>query len=139
MTQWRGPMRDRRGISLFEAVAALAIVGITSVSAMAAVGAEMKTAERARRALEAEALASTRLDWMSLLTDTELQNLPDTVRKGQFGAPLDEYRWTATSAPVSAQVGVYDVRVDVAWPAGKYELRTQMYRRPPLATSGARR
>ena len=131
--------RARRGISLFEAVAALAIVGVTSVSALAAVGAEMKVAARAKRALEAEALATTRLDWMSLLTDTELQNLADTVRKGKFPAPLDAYSWTASSTPVTAQVGVYDVQVNVAWPAGSYRLRTHLYRRPPLATSGARR
>ena len=133
------PMRDRRGVSLFEAVAAVAIVGVTAVSALAAVGAEMKTAQRARRALEAEALATTRLDWMALLTDVELQNLPDTVRKGAFAKPLEEYHWTATSAPVTTQVGVYAVRVDVLWPAGSYTLRTSLYRRPPLATAGTRR
>ena len=42
--------RARNGISLFEAVAALAIVGVTAVSALSAVGGEMRTASRARRA-----------------------------------------------------------------------------------------
>lgn len=123
-------MRARRGITLFEAVAALAIVGMTAVSALAAVGAEMRVAERARRAIEVEALATQRLDWMQMLTDRELLSLPDTVAKGRFDKPLDEYRWTASSAPVSTQAGVYDVRVKVEWPSGSYALSSYLYRRP---------
>src|SRR5881394_3792598 len=105
----------RKGFSLFEAVTAVAIVGITAVSALSAVGAELKTAERSRRALEAEALATQRLDFLELLADQEIQALPDSVSKGQFDAPLDEYSWKTTSAPVSDQGGVYDVRVTVLW------------------------
>ena len=127
-------MPARRGISLFEAVAALAIVGMTAVSALAAVGSEMRVAERARRALEVEALATQRLDFMTLLTETDLQNLPDTVAKGKFDVPLDQYRWTAKSTPVTAQAGVYDVKLDVSWPDGSYTLHTFLYRRPPVTT-----
>jgi type II secretory pathway pseudopilin PulG len=133
------PTRDRSGISLFEAVAALAIVGMTAVSALAAVGGDMRTAERARRALEVEALATQRLDFMALLNDSELQNLPDSVAKGRFDAPLDSYKWAASSAPVSSQSGVYDVRVKVEWSDGSYALRTYFYRRPPLVNSGRTR
>lgn len=127
-------MTPRQGISLFEAVAAVAIVGVTSVGALSAVGAEMRTAERARRALEVEALATQRLDFMNLLNDRELQNVPDSVSRGKFDAPLDGYRWEATSSPVSTQGGVYDVHVTVLWTDGSYTLRTYLYRRPPLAT-----
>jgi len=42
----------RRGVTLLEAVAAIAIVGMTSVAALEAAGGEMRTAERARRAIE---------------------------------------------------------------------------------------
>ncbi len=124
----------RRGITLLEAVVAIAIVGMTSVAALEAAGGEMRTAERARRAIEVEALASSRLEFMDLLTDRELQSLPDSVEKGRFAAPLDEYSWTTTSTPVSEQAGVYDVRVSVAWPSGSYTLRTYLYRTPRLAT-----
>lgn len=127
-------MRAKRGISLFEAVVAVTIVGLTAVSALAAVGAEMKTAERARRALEVEALATQRLDFLALLNERELQNLPDSVAKGKFDAPLDGYAWETTSAPVSTQGGVYDVRVTVSWTGGSYALYSALYRRPPLAT-----
>lgn len=130
----RRASRPRRGITLLEAVVAIAIVGMTSVAALESVGGEMRTAERARRAIDVEQLATSRLEFMDLLTDRELQALPDSVEKGAFAAPLDEYSWTTTSTPVSEQPGVYAVRVTVAWPSGSYTLRTYLYRTPPLAT-----
>jgi prepilin-type N-terminal cleavage/methylation domain-containing protein len=125
---------QRRGFSLLEAVAAVAIVGMTAVSALAASGGELRTAERARRAIEAEALATARLDFMNLLYDSDLQALPDSVAKGRFDKPLDEYSWAATSAAYSDQAGVYDVRVTVSWNGGSYAERTYLYRRPAVAT-----
>jgi len=71
--------RLRAGITLFEAVVAVTIVGMTAVAALEASASEMRTAERARRALEVEALATSRLDFMDLMTDRELQSLPDSV------------------------------------------------------------
>ena len=123
-----------KGISLFEAVVAIAIVGITSVAALEASAGEMRTAERARRALEVEALATSRLDFMELLNDRELQALPDSVQKGKFDPPLDEYTWKTTSAPLSEQAGVFDVRVTVDWPSGSYTVKTYLYRTPRLVT-----
>jgi type II secretory pathway pseudopilin PulG len=124
----------RAGFSLFEAVVAVAIVGITAVSALSAVGAEMRTAARSRRALEAEALATSRLDFMDLLNDSELQALPDSVASGVFPTPLDEYSWKATSTAYTDQAGVYDVRVTVSWKDGSYSLKTYKFRRPRTAS-----
>jgi type II secretory pathway pseudopilin PulG len=130
--------RARRGISLFEAVAAVTIVGVTSVSALSAVGSEMRTAARARRALEVEALATARLDYLTLMSDQQLQNLPDSVAKGTFDAPLAEYRWTTTAMPLATQAGIYDVRVEIDWKEGSYAIRSYVYRRPPVAASRGR-
>ena len=130
----RSETRVRRGISLFEAVVAIAVVGMTAVSALESVGAGMRTAEKSRRAIEAEALASSRLEFLDLLSDRELQTLPDSVESGTFPAPLDEYSWKTASAPHSDQAGVYDVRITVAWPTGSYTVKTYVYRQPPLAT-----
>lgn len=128
------PSRARRGFSLLEAVAAIAIVGMTSVAALEAVGGDMRTAERSKRAIEAEALGTSRLEFLDLMTDRELQSLPDSVTTGRFAKPLDEYAWTTTSKPVSDQAGVYDVRVTVSWPSGSYVLRSYQYRVPPVIT-----
>lgn len=120
----------RRAFSLFEAVVAIAVVGMTAVAALESVGGGMRAADKSRRAVEAEALASSRLEVMDLMTDQQLQSLPDSVAKGQFDKPLDEYAWTTTSAPVGDQAGVYDVRVSVSWPTGEYTLKTYVYRQP---------
>jgi type II secretory pathway pseudopilin PulG len=129
------PMRARSGVSLFEAVAALTIVGMTAVSALSAVGSEMRAAERARRAIEVEALATQRLDYTALLSDRELQNLPDSVAKGTFAEPLTGYRWVTTAGPVSGESGLYDVRVRINWTGGSYTLRTYVFRRPPTVNT----
>jgi type II secretory pathway pseudopilin PulG len=127
-------LRARAGISLLEAVAAVAIVGLTAVSALESVGGNMRTAEKAKRATEAEALATSRLDFMDLLNDRELQALPDTVEAGTFPPPLNEYSWKTTSTPVSEQAGVYDIGITVKWTTGSYSVHTYAYRRPPLVT-----
>lgn len=130
--------RARKGITLFESVAALTIVGLVAISALEAVGAEMRTAERARRALEVEALATQRLDALELLNDQELQAIPDSVAAGKFDAPLDEYSWTIESTPVSEQPGVYDIVMAIDWENGTYPIRTKMYRRPRLLQRAVR-
>ena len=73
-------LRNRSGVTLFEAVAAMAIVGIVSVAALETAGSQMRTAERARRMVEASALAQQRLDWLDFMNETNLRALPDTVR-----------------------------------------------------------
>ena len=85
----RTARRPRRGISLLEAVVAIAVVGMTAVSALESVGAGMRAAEKSRRAIEAEALAQSRLEFLDLMTDRELQTLPDSVESGAFPNPLD--------------------------------------------------
>lgn len=126
--------KSRPGITLLEAVAAIAIVGTTSVAALEAAGGEMRTAERARRAIEVEELATSRVEFMDLLTDTELQSLPDSVAKGKFPAPLDQYTWTTTSTPISDPNGLYDIHITVSWTNGSYLVRTYRYITPRLAT-----
>ena len=131
----------RAGVTLFEAVAAMAIVGIVSVAALEAAGSQMRSAERARRTVEASALAQQRLDWLDFLNEQSLRALPDTVRAGKFDGSLAEYSWTTTAAPVSTQAGVFDVAVKVSWPDNSFELHSYVYRRPVIATGapGARR
>lgn len=127
-------MRARRGITLFESIAAMAIIAVTAISALSAAGAELRTAHRARRALEAEAMLQERVSALELLTDRDLQSLPDSVAEGAFEAPLDMYRWTTTSEPSREYAGLYDVAVSITWPNGSTTVRTAQYRRPPFAT-----
>jgi type II secretory pathway pseudopilin PulG len=131
----RADIRVRRGVTLFEAAAAMAIVGIVSIAALEAVGANMRAAERSRRAVEAASLARERLDWLDFLNETQLRSMPDSVKEGQFAAPLDDYRWETTAAPVSTEAGVYDVTIRITWPdSGAFQVRTYAYRRPVITT-----
>jgi type II secretory pathway pseudopilin PulG len=117
---------------LLEAVVAIAVVGMTAVSALESVGAGMRSAEKSRRAIEAAALAESRLEFLDLMSDRELQTLPDSVESGTFPRPLDEYSWKTTSAAYSDQAGVYDVGITITWPTGSYTVKTYVYRQPPI-------
>jgi type II secretory pathway pseudopilin PulG len=116
----------------------MAMVGLVAIAALEAAGAQMRAAERARRAVEAAALAQQRLDWLDFLNEQHLRSLPDTVKEGTFEAPLEEYRWETETTPVSTQPGVYDVTVKVTWDKGEqsFALRSYAYRRPVISTGG---
>ena len=139
----RWSMRARRGITLFEAVVAIAIVGITAISALAAVGGEMRTAERARRALVVSALATERTAFLYLMTDRDLLNLPDSIAGGVFEYPMEEYSWTTTWTPNSDYAGLYETMVTITWQdgseKGSYATHGAQYRAPPVVTSAVRR
>jgi type II secretory pathway pseudopilin PulG len=139
----RWSMRARRGITLFEAVVAIAIVGITAISALGAVGAEMRTAERARRALIVSALATERTAFLYLMTDRDLLNLPDSIAGGTFEWPMDEYAWTTTSTPSTDYAGLYTTKVTITWQEGSekgvYVTNGAQYRTPPVVSSAVRR
>ena len=126
-------MRARAGFSLLEAVVALAIVGVTAVAALASVGAELRAAGDARTMLEAEALAVHQLSTIEMLTAEQLQRIPDSLARGQFDAPFERYRWTASSEPVLGEEGLTEVRVDIVWEGGSLPLRTLLFRRSALA------
>ena len=119
---------SNRGFSLLEAVVALAIVGVASVGALAAFGAELRTADRGRRALEANALAEERLAHLRLLPRAELDPLRDSLRKGQFPKPFDQYRWEVSARSVPTRTDLFDLAVTVKWDDRSYTEATRAYR-----------
>jgi type II secretory pathway pseudopilin PulG len=125
---------DRRGISLLEAIVGLAMVGMTAVGALSAAGSELRAVERSRHAIEAAALASQRLSQLHLLTYNELLSLPDSVARGHFDPPLDDYRWTIGVSTREKEQGVFNVTLQVTWTNGVYNLASALYRRPPMVT-----
>jgi prepilin-type N-terminal cleavage/methylation domain-containing protein len=127
-------MRARGGFSLLEAVVALAIVGVTAVGALAAVGAELRAADDARTALEAEALAVHRMKTIEMLTAEQLQRVPDSLARGKFEPPFERYRWTVATEPVMGEEGLTEVAVEVEWKTGVFPLRTLLFRRPTLSS-----
>lgn len=121
---------------MFEAVAAVAIVGAVAGAALSAVGSQYRTTARAQQALVVEALASSRLDFLDLLDqDRDLQSLPDSVAQGEFPEPLSEYSWKTEVSPVSDEPGLYNVLVTVLWKDGQYQLKSRAFRRPAITSA----
>lgn len=118
--------RPRRGLSLFEAVAALAIVGATATGALSAAGAGTRTAARARHAHEAEALMQELHAKLSLTRD--LLPLPDSLVRGRFEVPFDDYTFETEVRTSVAVPGLYEVRMTVEWDGGAQEVHTVLYR-----------
>ncbi len=123
---------DRRGFTLLEALIAVVIVGLAGVAALETVGAELRTAARARHAHHAAALAEYRLETLRVLSPAELRSIPDSLAGGAFAPPLERYRWTASAREVPGEAGLYDARVVVRWSGGAFPLETRLYRPEPL-------
>ncbi len=121
----------RRGFTLLEAVAALAILGIAGVAALEAVGGELRAADRARAAVTVSALAQDRLAAVTLLPIGELQPLADSVARGTFPSPFQDYAWSTELRPVLGERDLYSVTVEVFSATTRYALATRLYR-PPL-------
>jgi prepilin-type N-terminal cleavage/methylation domain-containing protein len=130
------PFGDKRGLTLLEAVVALAILGVVGVAALATVGAELRGAARARRAVEATALAEEEMRQLSLLPADSLSPLPSALKRGTFTGALSDYTWDAKTRAVPDQPDTYAVTVTITWPeGGSYMLSTRAYR--PVATRAA--
>ncbi len=127
--------RTRAGFTLLEAAIALVIVGMAAVAVLSSFGTTLRTSARARRALEAEALAGQRLAFASLLSNAELSHLPDSVARGRFAAPFEGYGWLTTAKELRGDDALFDVSVEVTWEDGRFALPTRLYRPPP--TPGA--
>lgn len=123
--------RRRQGFTLIEAAIAVAIVGLASVAVLSAFGTELRTADRARRALESRALAEQRLTALELTPVVLLDRLPDSLARGRFDRPFDDYSWKAAAVPSRDVEFVYDLSVQVAWNSGDFALESRVYRPPP--------
>jgi type II secretory pathway pseudopilin PulG len=125
-------LRPRRGLSLLEAVAALAIVGATSAGMLAATGAGLRTAARAQHAIEAEALAMELYARLAVADDAVLRALPDSLAGGRFPEPFTEYTWRASVRPQGEWMGLLTVVVEVQGPASGHRLSSALFRRAPI-------
>jgi type II secretory pathway pseudopilin PulG len=122
-------MTARRGFVLLEAVIALLIVSTFGIAALGALGGRLRGADAVERTLTARALAEDRFAAVELLPGIP-QPLPDTLARGAFAAPFDEYHWTAATRPVRGEENLYDVVVTVTWDDGNYALFGRLFRPP---------
>jgi len=121
-------MAAKSGFALLEAVVALAIVGMATVGAVDAIGGQVRTANQAIAALEADALAEERLTRARLLALEDLEHLPDSLRRGKFAAPWTGYEWTMSAETDRALPLLVHLRVAVSGPLGRQVLETSLCR-----------
>lgn len=125
------PASNEHGFTLLEAVVAVLIMGLIGATALEGLSAELRTAERARAALNATALAQYRLASLHLLDHETLILVPDSLRQGVFEPPFEAYRWDADVEPSDEADGLFDLHVNVSWEAGSFQLQTRVYRPGP--------
>lgn len=129
-------MSDSRGFTLLETVVAITILSLVGVGVMGAFAAEQRAALEADQVVAAAALAQDRLARLAIVSREALDPLPDSLRRGTFGAPFDTYEWEADVEEVRGRRHLFDVRVRVSWaPDGRYAARTMLYRPADTAPS----
>ena len=112
---------------LLEAVVAMTIIGVVSVGALGAFGADLRASERAARLLPAAALARERLTALEEISVGPLGALPDSVARGQFDRPFDDYTWRATARTVRGLNHLVELKVEVSWSTGAFALVERKY------------
>ena len=117
----------RGGFTLLEAVVAMAIIGVVSVGALGAFGADLRAAERAERLLPAAALAHERLVALEQISIGPLDVLPDSVARGEFDPPFDDYSWKSTAQSLRGLGHLVELKVEVRWPTGTFALVERKY------------
>ena len=120
--------RASRGFTLLEAAVAMTIVAIVGVGALAAFGADLRAANRARQTLPAAALAMDRLAVLDLVDAHTLRMLPDSLARGTFAKPFDNYSWRATVKEVHGEPALVELTLRVEWAEGAYALTERRYR-----------
>jgi type II secretion system protein I len=124
--------KTRSGFTLLEAVVALFIIGIAAIAALEAVGGELRSHEKVQRTLEAETLADYQLAQTQMLFYEDFVAFPDSLARGRFAEPFDNYSWVTQVEPVVNEENLFRVDLTVSWTGGEYELNTMIYRRPQV-------
>jgi hypothetical protein len=115
---------------VLEAAVALLIVGLSAMGVLTAYSAHADGARRANTRVIEAALAE------DLLARIELQHarvdgaLPDSLRRGRFDTPFEQFSWRAERVAVRDEWGVWELTVRVDGPASGSELRTRRFVRP---------
>ena len=127
----------RRGFVLLEAVVALAILGVASIVLLQVRAQQIRVATQARELLTAQALAEDRLAAIRLLNHVLLEDPPDSLLRGAFPPPFEEYSWAAEVELIQDEYDLFGVEVVVEGPAERFPLRTLVHRpRSMLVSSG---
>lgn len=122
--------RARPGFTVLEAAVALLIVGLSAMGVLSAYSAHADGARRANARVVEAALAEDLLARIDLMDARIDGRLPDSLRRGRFEAPFDQYAWQAEREAVRGEWGLWEVTVRVEGPVSSTELRARRFVRP---------
>src|SRR5262245_9527296 len=128
----------RDGFVLMEAVIALAIIALFAVALLSTVGAQVRAADRGNVLLVERALAEDRLMALQLQDYDRLLNLPDSLTKGTFPEPFQDFSWSATATPVDEEYDLFEAAVTVSGRGYSFPLQTMVHRARPVIQEGGR-
>jgi type II secretory pathway pseudopilin PulG len=126
------------GFVLMEAVIALAIISLFAVALLSTVGAQVRAADRGNVLLVERALAEDRLMALQLQDYDRLIDLPDSLAKGTFPEPFQDFTWSATATPVKDEYDLFDATVTVSGRGYSLPLQTLVHRARPVLQEGGR-
>lgn len=121
---------------MFEAIIALAIIGIVCVGVLGAYAAALRADVVAADRLPLASLAVERMAVVDLASGS-LASLPDSTRHGTFAPPYASITWDTEARRVGQTDGLYDVTVRVRDGSDVFMLQTRRYRPPVAAGFGA--
>jgi len=123
---WRRDADRRQGFTLLEAAVAMMIIGVVSAGALSAFAADLRAADQAQRLLPAAALAQDRL---AVVETTSLADdvLADSLARGRFATPFDDYTWRASVRRLPSLPGLIELRVEVSWNTGSFGLTERRF------------
>jgi len=123
---------NRSGFVLIEAVVALVIIGLFAIALIGTVGAQVRAADRGSVLLTARALAQDRLAAIQFLDYEELTDLPDSLARGAFPSPFEDFVWTAEVDAVDDEYDLFETIITVAGRGYSYPLRRMIHRPRPV-------
>lgn len=120
----------RDGVTLLEAVVAIAILSLAMVSAVGILAQSVDGRRQAEARVRAAFLAEQRLELVRALGPAELRRTIGEVTRGEFAPPFQAYRWAASIRSQDDVSGLVAIDVLVEWAGGRLPLST-LIARPP--------
>jgi type II secretory pathway pseudopilin PulG len=111
-----------------EVVAAIAILGLVAVSAMATSSSILSSATLARQNVEASVIANGILTEQELLAATANSGTGIPPASGNVAGHWADYAWSAATSPVAGEYAIWEIAIQVTWPAGAKSLQSRVFR-----------
>lgn len=116
------------GITLVEALVALAILALAVTAVLETSGRTLRTQAMAEAHVEGVALAEWKMNELATLSADSLARR-SALEFGEVALDARRYRWETTIVPDPDSRDLWHASVSVEWNGGRYDLATVFFRR----------